>query len=122
VLVVDDDFASLRLMEAALRELGYEPIGAGDGEAGLSLAQQLTLDFVVLDLLLPGIDGFKVLEELRQHPRHKEVPVIVWTIKDLTPAESQELAVHTQAVLMKGGPDQSSLLAQLSTVLPKHPA
>ena len=120
VLVVDDDFASLRLMEAALRQLGYDPIGAEDGEEGLSLAHKLKLEYIVLDLILPGIDGFEVLEKLRQHPTQKGTPVIVWTMKDLTQAESAELALHAQAVLTKGAADHSSLLDQLSTVLPKH--
>jgi len=120
VLVVDDDFASLRLMEAALRQLGYDPIGAEDGEVGLTLAHKLKLEYIVLDLMLPGIDGFEVLEKLRQHPTQKATPVIVWTMKDLTQAESAELALHAQAVLTKGDADHCSLVDQLATVLPKQ--
>jgi signal transduction histidine kinase len=121
VLVVDDDFASLRLMESALRQLGYDPVGAGDAEHALILAEKLKPECIVLDLLLPGLDGFSMLERLRERPNQKQTPVIVWTMKDLTTDESAVLERHAEAVLTKGGTDSSSLLAQLSNVLPKQP-
>jgi signal transduction histidine kinase len=121
VLVIDDDLASLRLMETALEQLGYQAIGAESGERGLSLAEQMKPQCIVLDLMLPGVDGFEILAKLRADPRQKETPVIVWTMKDLSSAETESLATRAQAVLTKGGDDRCSLIAQLSTVLPKHP-
>jgi signal transduction histidine kinase/CheY-like chemotaxis protein len=121
-LVVDDDFASLRLMEAALRQLGYDPVGAVDAEHGLMLAEEIKPECIVLDLLLPGADGFSLLQKLREQPSQKRTPVIVWTMKDLTADESATLERQAEAVLTKGGADDASLLTQLSNVLPKHPA
>jgi signal transduction histidine kinase/CheY-like chemotaxis protein len=121
VLVIDDDRASLRLMQTALERLGYQAIGAESGERGLSLAEQVKPECIVLDLMLPGADGFEVLARLRADPEHKETPVIVWTMKDLSSAETESLAAGAQAVLTKGGDDGCSLMAQLSTVLPKQP-
>jgi signal transduction histidine kinase/CheY-like chemotaxis protein len=121
VLVIDDDVASLRLMETALEQLGYQAIGAENAERGLSLAEQVKPECIVLDLMLPGVDGFEILAKLRADPHQKETPVIVWTMKDLSRAESESLASRAQAVLTKGGDDRCSLIAQLSTVLPKHP-
>jgi signal transduction histidine kinase/CheY-like chemotaxis protein len=121
VLVIDDDVASLRLMETTLEQLGYQAIGAENAERGLSLAEQVKPECIVLDLMLPGIDGFEILAKLRADPQQRETPVIVWTMKDLSSAESESLASRTQAVLTKGGDDRCSLMAQLSTVLPKHP-
>lgn len=74
----------------------------------------------MLELQLVGIDGFEVLENLRQHPVQKATPVIVWTMKDLTQAESAELVLHTQAVPTKRAGDHCSLIDQLATVLPKQ--
>ncbi len=120
VLIIDDDVASRRLMEAALKQLGYESIGADSAELGLRLVEQMKPEYIVLDLMLPGIDGFQILAKLRADPSQRETPVIVWTMKDLSSDESESLASCAQAVLTKGGNDRSSLVAQLSTVLPKH--
>ncbi len=122
VLIVDDDFASRRLMEAALRKLGYDPVGTVDAEHGLLLAEKIKPECIVLDLLLPGIDGFSLLQQLRAQPSQKRTPVIVWTMKDLTADESAALANDAEAVLTKGGGDGGSLLTQLANVLPKHSA
>jgi signal transduction histidine kinase len=120
VLVIDDDFASRRLMEAALRQLGYDPVGTVDAEHGLLLAEKIKPECIVLDLLLPGADGFSMLQKLREQPDHQKTPVIVWTMKDLSADESAILARAAEAVLTKGGADGSSLLSQLANVLPKH--
>jgi signal transduction histidine kinase len=122
VLVVDDDFASRRLMEAALRQLGYDPVATVDAEHALLLAEKIKPECIVLDLLMPGTDGFSMLQKLREQPSQQKTPVIVWTMKDLTADESATLAGHAEAVLTKGGSDDSSLLSQLANVLPKHPA
>jgi signal transduction histidine kinase len=92
VLVVDDDFASLRLMETALSQLGYDPIGTIDAEHGLLLAEKLKPECIVLDLMLRCTDGFSLLERLREQPSQKKIPVIVWTMKDLTADERDACA------------------------------
>jgi CheY-like chemotaxis protein len=72
---------------------------------------------IVLDLLMPGLDGFQVLARLRQSNAHKDIPVIVWTTKDLSGDELHRLRSSAQVVLQKGlGP--SHLATALAACVP----
>ena len=84
VLVVDDDPQARRLLETMLRGLGYQTIEATGAEEGLLLAERETPAAVILDLYMPGMDGFGFLERFRAMAAGHGTPVIVWTGKDLT--------------------------------------
>ena len=75
VVVVEDEDAIRRGIVDALRTAGYEPIEAADGQVGLAEAQRAGVDLVLLDLLLPKLDGFDVLEQLRV--TRPSLPVII---------------------------------------------
>ncbi|HET6319681.1 MAG TPA: response regulator [Chloroflexota bacterium] len=79
VLVIEDDPSIRRLLTANLSNHGFEPIEAADGESGLQLADERHPDLVVLDLHLPGIDGFTVLQRLKHTPTTAATPVIAVT-------------------------------------------
>jgi len=117
VLVVDDDEGSLRLMQRTLTQLGYRVIGTKDGEAALQAVSEELPGAVVLDLMMPGVDGFEFLARFRQMPAAKRVPVIVWTVKDLSVEEHRRLRASAQAVLQKGG-DRGALVEELQLLLP----
>ncbi|MDP1822218.1 MAG: response regulator [Archangium sp.] len=102
VLVVDDDVASSRLMAATLAQLGFESTVVQRGAAGLERCAGEPPLAVVLDLLMPEMNGFEFLERFRQLPGCKAVPVIVWTVKDLTADDRRRLETSVQAVLQKG--------------------
>ena len=78
VLLVEDDPAARQGLELALRRLGYEVGLAETGEAALDRLGEATVDVVVLDVMLPGVDGFEVCRRLR---RHSDVPVIMLTAR-----------------------------------------
>ncbi len=120
VLVVDDDASALRLMEAALKHLGYATVCRSDGESGLSAAEALAPAAIVLDLVMPGLDGFGFLQRLRARPRLSRTPVIVWTQKDLTRDEAQRLLESAHAILSKHD-GAAALLAELAPLLPPRP-
>jgi CheY-like chemotaxis protein len=86
VLVVDDDPATARLVHATLAGLGYRAVCRADGESGLAAIPQERPDVILLDLIMPVLDGFQFLDRLRLMPG-PHPPVIVWTNKDLTAAE-----------------------------------
>jgi len=111
VLVVDDDRASLRLMEATLRQLGYEPECCASGEEGLLAASRAPPAAVILDLVMPGMDGFEFLDRFRHDARRERIPVLIWTSKDLTAEEHTSLQRTTQTILRKGV--RSDLVAAL---------
>ncbi|MCC6996252.1 MAG: PAS domain S-box protein [Deltaproteobacteria bacterium] len=120
VLVVDDDASALRLMEAALKHLGYATVCRGDGESGISAAEALAPAAIVLDLMMPGLDGFGFLQRLRARPRLSRTPVIVWTQKDVTRDEAQRLLRSAHAILRKHD-GAAALLAELAPLLPARP-
>jgi two-component system, sensor histidine kinase and response regulator len=80
VLVIDDQAANLRLIEALLGEAGYVTVAALGGAAGLAAAQASPPDLVLLDMCMPGMDGFDVLRALRAFPSTADVPIIFLTV------------------------------------------
>jgi PAS domain S-box-containing protein len=102
VLVVDDDPSSLRLMRATLSPLGYRVEGRPDGASALSAISQETPAVVILDLLMPVMDGFEFLARLRADAAHRTIPVIVWTSKDLSNDERVRLRENALSVVAKG--------------------
>jgi signal transduction histidine kinase/DNA-binding response OmpR family regulator len=106
VLVVDDDPASLALAAATIKRLGCRVV-CTDGQEGLKVvASHTALAAVVLDLLMPGLDGFEFLERLRASADGRSIPVIVWTSKDLTVEEEERLRQSAQACIAKVGKDR----------------
>ena len=84
VVAIDDDETALAPAEAALGPAGWSVLTARDGEQGLELVRRSSPDIVLLDLLMPGLDGFTVAEQLRADPLLAEIPIIVMTAKDLS--------------------------------------
>jgi CheY-like chemotaxis protein len=102
VLVVDDDVNALKLMDAALAQQGIVSIKRSTGAAGLAAAVRLNPSAVVLDLVMPGMDGAEFLAHLRRLPAHTHTPVVVWTVKDLDAAERERLGSSAQCIVTKG--------------------
>ena len=91
VLVVDDNRPSRELILDILRPLGYELKEAPDGAAALVAAHDMRPDLVILDLTMPGMDGFTVLQELRTGPDCSNVPVIAVTANAMPGERSKAL-------------------------------
>lgn len=79
ILVVDDNASLLELLSVALTEAGYLVQTATNGEAGLELAQTFNPDLILLDLMLPKINGFNVCEKLRAHRATAITPIVMMT-------------------------------------------
>jgi len=103
VLLIDDnEEASLlirRLLEGVKQ---YRVFLAKDGWDGLSQARQKLPDLIVTDLMMPELDGFGLVEELRLDPRTRDIPIVVVSAKDITPDERKRLNGHIEAVFQKG--------------------
>jgi diguanylate cyclase (GGDEF)-like protein len=84
VLVVDDDPDVARFVEVNLRSAGYDVTVAGDGERALEVAVELRPDLVLLDVMMPKIDGFEVAQRLRRDPRTSSSSIIMLTAKALS--------------------------------------
>ena len=79
VLVVDDDDFNIRLLSEVCRGVGHDPRPARDGSEALAAIEERVPDLVLLDVMLPGIDGFEVLSRLRGQATTAELPVIMVT-------------------------------------------
>ena len=79
ILFIEDESVLQKTFEKTLKGEGYEIISALDGEIGLNLAKKEKPDLILLDLILPKINGFEVLKKLKEDPETKEIPVIILT-------------------------------------------
>src|SRR5579859_1165193 len=114
VAIVDDNPEAVRLISRILQARGdYEIVTANDGRAGLALIRQRRPDLVVLDLMMPEMDGFAVIDALRGDSATQDIPVIVVTAKELTPAERSRLNGQIDSLLQKGSFMDDELLADV---------
>jgi signal transduction histidine kinase/DNA-binding response OmpR family regulator len=102
VLVIDDEADARQIVRTLLEESGHKVLEAADGSTGLELLGQQKIQLVILDLMMPGMDGFDVLAQIRATSASVDLPVLVLSAKDLTPDERRWLADRTQAQLHKG--------------------
>jgi PAS domain S-box-containing protein len=117
ILLVDDDPKNLELVEETLRAAGYETQSVQSGARALEVLSSKLVGAVVLDLLMPGIDGFQVIRHIRQEPTLKELPILVMTAKNLTQEELSLLSRQTQGLLQKKGLWQEQLTAEIGRVI-----
>jgi PAS domain S-box-containing protein len=102
VLVVDDEAAARELMCGALAANGIEAVAVPGGAEALQMLPRLQPAALVLDLMMPGLDGIQVLHELRSDPRWADLPVIVWTALNLSAADIETLARSATAIADSG--------------------
>jgi CheY-like chemotaxis protein len=81
-LIVDDNADACRVMVALLRQMGAEATWVESGDAALKYLQNHVPPLIILDVVMPGMDGFDVLDEIRKDPRLTPVPVILFSSKD----------------------------------------
>jgi threonine synthase len=114
VVVIEDDPGASQLMARILRAYGVgEVYQAPDGRMGIDMVEQVRPDLIVLDLMMPNIDGFGVLERLKADDTLRDVPVVVVTAKDLTADERRRLSGQVQSLLQKGSLLDDSILQDL---------
>jgi signal transduction histidine kinase/DNA-binding response OmpR family regulator len=101
ILVVDDDPQARRLVDATLTGAGYRVVTVSSAEQGLRAVSNAPWAAVILDLLMPGMDGFDFLDRFRSTPQGHATPVIVWTAKDLTSDDYRRLAASAHGVVLK---------------------
>ena len=118
IAIVEDNPEAVRLLRRVLQAHGeYQIDEAYDGEAGLEMVQETPPDLILLDLMMPRLDGFGLLDALKADERLNEVPVIVVTAKDLTAHERQRLSGRVRALWQKGSFLSTDLLEEIEAVL-----
>jgi CheY-like chemotaxis protein len=102
VLTIDDDPVALELVAAVLGPEGYRVVRAQGGEEGIDVALRERPALVILDLLMPGIDGFEVVEQLQADPRTADIPIVVLTSKAIGEADRERLHSRIAHLAEKG--------------------
>jgi len=120
VLIVEDDEAVRSLVRSALEDDGWEITEAENGQLGLECLARRLPDLILLDLMMPVMDGFEFLERLQTHETARQVPVVVLTARDLTPQEKRLLEAHAQKVIRKGPDDRKELLEVVRRTVAMH--
>jgi signal transduction histidine kinase/CheY-like chemotaxis protein len=113
VVAIDDDPLAIELVRASLEPEGWTVLGAATGQDGLALIRERQPSAVLLDLLMPGMDGFEVVEALRADPDTKSVPVVILTSKSMTQQDKERLQGRITYVARKTEFDLSGLAGLL---------
>jgi len=120
ILLVDDDSKTLELLEESLRSAGYETQSVQSGARALEVLSSKIVSAVLLDLLMPGMNGFEVIQHVRRQPTLSELPIFVMTAKTLAQEEISLLSRETQAFFQKNGSWQQELIAEVGRVIREH--
>ena len=141
ILIVEDEKNIAKLIRYNLEKDGYECTMAKTGEEAISILEKQAFDLIILDIMLPGIDGFEVCRALKQNARLKNIPIIMLTAKGeevdrivglelgaddyiVKPFSPRELILRIKAILKRGKPEilkKDIITAQdVSVNIPKH--
>lgn len=117
ILIVEDDKFLRELMNKKLLSMGYDVVAAADGESGLVMIKEAKPDVVLLDLILPGINGFEVLEMAKKDPETANVPIVI--LSNLGQGEDIEkgLKLGAKDFLVKAHFTPQEIINKLKTIL-----
>ncbi len=119
ILFVEDEPALQKTLSEALKQNGYEVQSAFDGQQGLELAKSAKPDLILLDLILPKLDGFGVLKALKTEEKLRDIPVIILTnLEDMTDVE-KALELGASTYLVKANYDLDELVNKITQTLTK---
>jgi signal transduction histidine kinase/DNA-binding response OmpR family regulator len=119
VLLVDDDEIMRESVRRVLEQEKWEVTEAGNGRIALQRLVESSPDVIVLDLMMPEMDGFEFLVELRQRADWREIPVLVLTAKDLSAEDQKRLSGYVERVMQKSASELGELLRELGQMLPR---
>lgn len=114
VLIIDDEPQMIELLTDIVQTQGYRVLQAHTGWEGIRLAREKHPDIIIVDLLMPEINGFDVVRELRKDERTREVSIVIFTAKELTEEERKQLNLSVQGIVSKSS--KEALLQELDRV------
>lgn len=118
ILMVEDNEAAIIQVMSVLESAGFAVDVAKGGQEAIDYVSHTIPDGIILDLMMPQVDGFEVLERIRSRPATADIPVLILTAKDLTPEDFQRLSANNiQQLIHKGDVDRESLLFKIRNML-----
>jgi GAF domain-containing protein/CheY-like chemotaxis protein len=127
VLVVDDDAGLRQLLRRMLEPEGYAVVEADNGRVALERLREVSPSVVLLDLMMPEMDGFEFVAEFRRHEAWRGIPIVVITARDLSREDHERLNGYVERILQKGAASRDQLLGEVrelvaSSVARRRPA
>jgi signal transduction histidine kinase/CheY-like chemotaxis protein len=113
ILVVEDDQLTRQMLRQMLEREGYAVVEADHGQQALVRVAEQVPELILLDLLMPEMDGFAFVEEVRRHEAWRSIPIVVTTAKDLTAEDRLRLNGYVEQILQKGMYNRKALLAEV---------
>jgi len=121
ILCVDDDKQALELLESILEPAGYTVITSSSGKEGVEKAMLLKPDLIILDLMMPDVDGFEVTRVLKENPATMDIPIFILTAKDLTLQDRLQLAGKIENYMQKKYFSKDDLLVHMKDLELTYP-
>lgn len=116
ILIVEDDTMLIKIIEMRLNKAGYETIVAQDGQAGLKMARSENPDLIVMDVMLPKMDGFRTTQMLKFDDRYKHIPIVMFTGRMQEEDRQTGLAAGADAYICKTS-EPSSLIDKVEELI-----
>jgi CheY-like chemotaxis protein len=116
VLIVEDDEQAREMLRRALSKEGWQVLEAGNGRMALERLNGLVPALILLDLMMPEMDGFEFMQQLRQRPDCRLVPVLVITAKDITADDRSRLNGQVARILRKSNLSMQQLVAEVQAL------
>jgi PAS domain S-box-containing protein len=113
ILVVEDDPTNRDLLRQLLEKEHWQVIEAENGRVALEKLQTIQPELILLDLMMPELDGFGFVAELQRHEEWRSLPIIVITAKDITPEDQMRLRGYVEQILQKGAYSREDLLVRI---------
>ena len=122
VLVIDDEQLNLDLVQALLEPAGFHVLRATGGQAGIDMAIAELPSLILLDLMMPGVNGFEVVERLRSQERTRTIPIMILTAKALTENDKRSLNGHVAGIFQRNSVAGAELIEWLRGIVLKTSA
>ena len=116
ILVVEDDRNTRKLMEAVLSQHGYEPVSACDGVEALEVLDKKHVDLVLLDIMMPRMDGYEFTEIIRSNPALGDIPILMVTAKDTPVDKKKGFIIGTDDYMVKPV-DEDEMILRIAALL-----
>ena len=117
VLLVEDDTTTREMMREMLTHAGWSVLEAANGQIALEMVRANRPQLILLDLMMPMMDGFEFVAHLQQEPDWRDIPIIVLTAKDITNEDRLRLNGYVEKVLQKGATDREDLLNEVRSLV-----
>jgi CheY-like chemotaxis protein len=120
ILIVEDDPANRELLRRMLEKAGWMVEEADNGQAALEAIELRKPSLVLLDLMMPRVDGFDLVARMRERPDLRDIPVVIITAKDLNADDRERITENVRTVLQKGKYSRDELLAYVRDLVSEH--